>query len=385
MLLNIDNMATKLTKKQHFLSVIKKVSNFRGHRSDILKLYKKYLQLSKVLTRRPRSTDFFPTTTCRNLNHYLERFWEFDDAKNELRKIQTRELDFERRAVANKKMALTFSLKSEDELKRIYKLKGCNYKDPVKMATRYNISVEEGLQKYLEKTERKVKNLKNTIAKMGGYKKEWSCKCVEYWIVRGYSEDEARIKIKEISPDTRSVESIMRRYDIEYHEALEYFNNVTEKGRKTFEKRPQHEKDEILLKRTKFSKKYSMASSKFFKKLQNLIKDLKEITVRVDDDEYFLWDYDNKKIYFYDFCIPELNFMVEYNGIMFHPRQKDTIFTTVEESVEKDNRKDKLAKLNGFDLYWYWENIDNESDRLEFYRKIIYKKYDTLKLKNNNN
>ena len=124
-----------------------------------------------------------------------------------------------------------------------------------------------------------------------------------------------------------------------------------------------------------------MASSKFFKKLIKMINLPEDIVIRVDENEYFLWDYDNKKVYFYDFCIPELNVMIEYNGIMFHPRVKDTIFTTVEASTTKDNIKDALAKKNGFDLYWYWENIDNEETQLTFYKDVINYKYNEYRYK----
>lgn len=372
-------MSVKLKNKEHFLFLGKKIVGYRGVKADTLKLYKMYLRLTKVLDRRPRITDFFPTATCRNINYYIERYWNLEDAKAELKKVQMRKLSPERRQEANKKAAITISLKPEDEIKRIRKLQGCNYKDPAKLAERYNISIEEAAAKYDEKTERKVYNLKKTIKSMGGYKREWCCKCIEYWLLRGYDEDQAKIKVKEISPDTRSISSIMQRYNISHDEALAFFNNVTEKGKRTFDARPQHEKDDILLKRTKFSKKYSMASSRFFKKLINSLGELSDLTMRVDDSEYFLWDYDNKKIYFYDFCIPELNIMIEYNGIMFHPRHKDTIFTTVKESTEKDNIKDELAKHNGFDLYWYWENIDDESEKLTFYKNMIYNKYDKLK------
>ena len=39
------------------------------------------------------------------------------------------------------------------------------------MAKRYNITTEEAAEIYAERTERKVKNLKETFRKMGGYKK----------------------------------------------------------------------------------------------------------------------------------------------------------------------------------------------------------------------
>ena len=176
--------------------------------------------------------------------------------------------------------------------------------------------------------------------------------------------------------DTRSVKSIQQRYNCSEDEAKIFFDNVSEKGRQTFNKRPQHEKDEILLKRTVFNKKYSMASSKFFNELLISVGSLDNIEIRVDDSEYFLWDYDNRKIYFYDFCIPKLNLIIEYNGIMFHPRKVDTIFVKVSDSIEKDTIKDVLAKKNNFDIYWFWENIDNRAEKLREYKNIINEKYD---------
>ena len=376
-------MPAKRTNKQNFLYWGKKVRNYRGTKQDTLNLYKKYLRLSKINPKRPIITDLLPTGTVRNINHYLERFWTLEDAQSEIQRIQgNRYLDEDVKNRSIERMKHTFSLKSDEEMARIHKLKGCNYKDPLRMAKRYNVTAEKASEIYAERTERKVKNLKETFRKMGGYKKEWSNRCIEYWLAKGYSDDDAKLKLLEGQVDTRSIKSIQQRYNCCEEEAKIFFDNVSEKGRQTFNKRPQHEKDEILLKRTTFNKKYSMASSKFFNELLISVGNLDDIEIRVDESEYFLWDYDNHKIYFYDFCIPKLNLLIEYNGIMFHPRKADTIFVTVSASLEKDTIKDGLAKRNNFDIYWFWENIDDRTEKLREYKNIIIEKYDEHKRNN---
>lgn len=371
-------MSLRLTNKQHFLYWGKKVRNYRGSRKNTLRLYSEYLKkLKSNPTRRPIISDFFPTFSCRKLSHYLERGWLLDDAKEELIRIQGGRMDDPiKKAESIRKMLDTCDNKPLEEKLKIHESRANNFSDPIKMANKYDISLEDALKKFENRKARMIDTRKKTLESMGGYNREWSHWCWEHWVSKGYDVESAKKIVVDIHPDTRSVVSIMDRYDCSEEDAVKFFNSVTDKGKKTFDARPQHEKDEILLKRTRFNKKYSMASSRFFHELLKLINLPDDITIRMNEDEYFLWDYENKKVYFYDFCIPQLNIMIEYNGIMFHPRQTDTIFVKVEDSIKKDTIKDQLATHNNFQLYWYWENIDDKNEKLIFYAEKIKRKYE---------
>jgi hypothetical protein len=310
----------------------------------------------------------------RNINHYIERFWSVEDAETEIKRIQgNRYLNDEVKKQALLKMKSTFSQKSVEEMNRINYLKAHNFKDPKKFAEYYNISEDVAIEKYKDRVIRKVDSHKSKILKMGGYRKEWSCRSIDYWTLRGYSKDDALAMVSALQ-DTRSITSIMKRYDISYSEAYSIQEKISNKCRETFNARPQSEKDEILLKRTSFFKRYSKASSKFFERLMKNIKLPLDIEVYLNDTEYFLWNRDTRGICFYDFTIPKLGIIIEYNGIMFHPRIKDTIFATVEKSKANDDMKFKLAKQNGLDVHYFWEKIDDEKISIHKFKEIIENK-----------
>jgi hypothetical protein len=160
-----------------------------------------------------------------------------------------------------------------------------------------------------------------------------------------------------------------------YEEALKMREEVSKKCRDTFSNRPQSEQDDINLRRCRWVKKYSKAACNFFEKIISEIEHL-NLKIYWKDDEYFLWDYENKKIYFYDFYIPELNIVIEYNGIMFHPRKADTIFVKVADSLEKDTNKERACRDRGIDFFVFWENIDDEITMANNFAEIIKNKYE---------
>ena len=84
------------------------------------------------------------------------------------------------------------------------------------------------------------------------------------------------------------------------------------------------------------------------------------------DDEYFLYDDVNKKIFFYDFVILERNMIVEYHGSFWHANaQKDSKdwknpLYSYEESLQKDSKKKILAEEQGFSYYVIWDYQRND-------------------------
>lgn len=87
---------------------------------------------------------------------------------------------------------------------------------------------------------------------------------------------------------------------------------------------------------------------------------------------------DGKKIYFYDFCIPSIKLIIEYNGSHIHPHLKLTeeqrenwahaySKRTFNECLEYDNNKNKIAAIAGFTVFQVW---DFEKDNNDIREKI---------------
>ena len=79
--------------------------------------------------------------------------------------------------------------------------------------------------------------------------------------------------------------------------------------------------------------------------------------------EFVRTDIENKKTYYYDFCLKPLKLIVEYNGIYFHPRdidewrRKDISF---EDALHKDTQKLDFIRALGYDVIVVWEDDDVE-------------------------
>ena len=94
--------------------------------------------------------------------------------------------------------------------------------------------------------------------------------------------------------------------------------------------------------------------------------------------EWFINNGDD--IFFYDFTIRSLKFIVEYNGIKFHPKSEDdhnwkNIYNdtiSMEYQFSKDKLKEKSAKDNGFEYHVVFSDDDlksKQSEIIEILRK----------------
>ena len=82
--------------------------------------------------------------------------------------------------------------------------------------------------------------------------------------------------------------------------------------------------------------------------------------------------------YFYDFCIPKLNIVVEYHGIFWHPKNIDSWrnpFSSFLEAKSKDEVKQLLAEQFGFDYYIVWSD-DNKQVKFNELCNIIRLNYE---------
>ena len=157
------------------------------------------------------------------------------------------------------------------------------------------------------------------------------------WYVTKYGKIEGQIKYKQR----------MKRWMIAYNLALENDPTINER------------------KMTKLGRA-SKASLAIFQPIYEQYKDDYSIYLGVDDNiEYFLRD--NNTLYFYDFVIPELRIIVEYNGSKFHPnkatltepewRDWKCVYSELDADTAfmKDCIKQQLAIANGYTFLTIWD------------------------------
>ncbi len=205
---------------------------------------------------------------------------------------------------------------------------------------------------------------------------------LKYWINKGLSIEDAKLQLRKIQ-DTRSLKSYIERYG---KEGIIKYNETIKKWLFTLNNKSDEEKLDILIRKTKRFKRYSKKSIDLFTNVLNFIKEKhqKEFNIFLGENEYFIYDNEKKKINFYDLTIKDLNLIVEYNGIMFHPNKNllssiewknwKNIYSKIsaDEQFKKDNYKEKIAKENKFNYLIIWENESYE----ESFNKILNKIYE---------
>jgi len=243
--------------------------------------------------------------------------------------------------------------------------------------------------------------------------KKQSIRCLDYWLNKGYTKEESIIKLSNIQSYT--LEKYITKYGNKIGE--EKYNNRQIKWQNTLNSKTQEEKDKIKQKRNVFNidnlkrihgeeladikyKQYlsqvsllhtksksngniSKSSIIFFDYLQEKLKSL-NIDIFCQYGEFYINRNDINGRYFYDFVIPKLKVIVEYNGIAWHPKENDIDFKTpfkqdYETLYNKDRNKKQLAIDNGFNYYIYWSDTSKTDTEIFLHNllediKILYEK-----------
>jgi hypothetical protein len=151
---------------------------------------------------------------------------------------------------------------------------------------------------------------------------------INYWIKKGYSIDES-IQIISEKQDKVSLSSFINRYGEEgrlkyksFIDSVKYSNSINY----YIDKFGENEGPLIYKKYTlsKAPKHTSKESLKFFiplyKQLRSLGFNTSDIFWGISGSkEYYLYDDSINSVFFYDFCIPKIKKILEYHGTSFHP------------------------------------------------------------------
>lgn len=240
---------------------------------------------------------------------------------------------------------------------------------------------EEAKKQMFELYSKSSKKFHEKIRQSG--KKFLTIRQLKYWTELGLTEEEAKEQLRRIQ-DKRSLKYFIRKYGED--EGTKKFNETTEKWLTTLNNKSEEEKLDILLRKTKRSKRYSNASIQLFDKVFQELKDIYGIEftkIYYKEKEYYIYDYDNKRIYYYDLMIKDINLIIEFNGICFHPN-KDSLSLkewnawinpitkqNADYHYEYDIRKKTLAEINGFNYLIIWENETFDNNKNKIINKIL--------------
>jgi len=213
-------------------------------------------------------------------------------------------------------------------------------------------------------------------------------------MIKKYGKEEGTKVFNEYREKQRYKKS-KQRYIDEFGEeqGLKIFNEINKKKIQSLENfQRKYGKEEglrrycdfLASRRCSFSK---MASSLFRKTESSLNRNDITYIYQPKTEEFSI--YQKNRSFFYDFCIPELKFIVEFNGDVFHgnpqlfnesdcPNPFDKTITA-KQMWSNDKEKIDLAKSKGFEVMVIWER-DYRNDPEAIMNSII--KTISEKLKN---
>lgn len=233
---------------------------------------------------------------------------------------------------------------------------------------------EEGIIKFNKKCELSKNTLNSFICRYGGkigkikykeYCQKLSDRMSITWYIERFGTKEGTLKWKELCKKYRiTIDNLIKKY-----------------GKKKGEKKYKKWLVGITKNRNqKFG--YSNESIYFLDKLINLIKGF-NFTYKYKTDEYFIYDKEKHKIFFYDFYIKELNLLIEYDTPFYHPNpfkmneseflnwKNPFIDFSATEKWNNDLYKQNLTKKHNYNFYLVYlknkKDIDKQLQKLYYY------------------
>jgi hypothetical protein len=252
----------------------------------------------------------------------------------------------------------------------------------------------EGEIKYTEVCVKKTKGFDHSSdiqrekglksAKLSRGSKEWSVRSMGYWIKKGLTEEEAYKKVQEIQ-STNCLKKYINKYGEQ--EGITKFNhrkqswtekmNDPEIGRKRSlglsryierygEVEGKRVYTEMRLERNR-NCRIGKASKESLTAFNNLLYILETNNIKYylgveGNKEWFIYNKELEKMFFYDLTIPRLGIIIEYHGEGFHPNPKwdENKLTewkqvrtgkSTNEILEYTEQKNNTARDNGWTVY----------------------------------
>jgi len=216
---------------------------------------------------------------------------------------------------------------------------------------------EEEAIKNISKIQRKNSSKVTTLVK-----RQSSIRCKEHWIKLGYNEEESQ--------------KIISRYQTTFSKEICINKYGKEKGLEIFKKR--QEKWQLTLHKThKLHCGYSKISQDLFNELVKHTNN--EIYYGSLNREYTIYNKENKHVYSFDFTDLTNRKIIEFQGDIYHANpnlfsedDKPSPWSnlTSKELWEKDKYKQQIAINNNFDIIQIWES-DFRNNKEETIKKCI--------------
>jgi very-short-patch-repair endonuclease len=268
------------------------------------------------------------------IKFWTDRFWSEEEAIEKVRQVQSKNSKIRHSQPHNESYLKTFNTRKE-----FYMENGHTEEEAVALLKeRQNtLSYEKNIEKYGE--EDGIKKVKQRNIN---------------WLKSLYSNNDMEIinKKKSVTLDT-----MIKKYGIK-------------EGKDKYDKYLKSKMTELG--------KSSKAAEKVFIDFFYSYKDYKTYLGIEKLNEYYLYDRNNKRVYFYDFVIRDLKLIFEYNGNHVHPNKEKLTETewknwrcaftkeTADEKYNKDQTKIKFAESEGFKVVELWD-----SDSTEYNKSIV--------------
>ncbi len=280
---------------------------------------------SVIVSRLKKMGVIIPKGSPYSKQYWLERGLEENKIENHIRKLRPVNIEYWLNKGYSKEEAIL-----QIEGQKLVSLRGC--------VARFG--EEEGVKIWKER-----ENKRSEAGKKGSTN-------LQYWLNKGYSEQEAIIKRKE-KQTTFSLDICIQKYG-------------EEEGKKRFTER-QNKWNKSLSTGGKLKIGYSKISQElFYKLLENYgVYDRDEVYFATHNKEYRLQKEDGG-IWLYDFTDLKNKKIIEFNGDMYHgnpnkykaddyphPFRKNI---TAQDMWDKDKQKKLLAEQNGFEVLVIWDS-----------------------------
>lgn len=191
---------------------------------------------------------------------------------------------------------------------------------------------------------------------------------IEYWIKKGFSEEESKIKVSE-RQRTFTIEKCIEKYGKE--QGTKRWKERQQKWQNTLKSKPIKEQERIGRAKMSNGRSYSIISQTLFWEIYNKIKPFYNKISFATLDKNGESDWSGKShekfinhegnLYFYDFCIDDNKKIIEFDGDYWH---------SLETVKKKDITKSLLLESMGYKLYRVNEK-DFKSDPQEIINNCI--------------